>query len=330
MELSLGILLCAALMAVFFRFTRSSKSIIVAFRYDDFSTLSPSAVEQLMIASFRRIGASITFGVVPCVVERYARNPSAQNLLPLSHDRVILLKEAVRDGVVDLALHGYSHQTHSATDISEFRGLEYGEQLKKIAKGKQFLEEMFESPVNTFIPPWNSYDSETLKAAEALGFSSFSANIKGVAATGSHLQFLPATCGLKRLREAITQARRSEDLQPIIVVLFHPSDFQEVDPRGTTSCQDLSKLLAKLKSQRDIQILSISQASKVINELNTSRFLRNQRIRALSKFLPFRLSFFYSRLYSGSIAALWDLRFRIIIFYLALLGIGLLSFLARN
>lgn len=327
MKLALG-LFCVALIAIFFRYPRRTKPIIVVFRYDDFSTLSPIKLEQNIIAEFRSVGASITFGVIPFVVEGYGRHPSPQNLLALNQDKVMLLKEAVREGIVDLALHGYSHQTHSAADISEFRGREYNEQLARIAKGKQFLEEAIESPIKTFIPPWNTYDLVTLNAAEALGFSVFSANTKGVAAAGNHLQILPATCGFKRLREAIAQARRSSDSQPVIVVLFHPNDFQEVDPQATMTCWDLSKLLEELSSQRDIQLLSLTQASNAINDLSQDRFLRNKKTRALSNLIPMRFLFSHNRIYSGSITVLRELRFRIAIFYIALLCMGLSLLLA--
>lgn len=68
------------------------------------------------------------------------------------------------------------------------------------------------------------------------------------------------------------QSRTSFDPQPVIVVLFHEYDFQEIDEtRGRITYQEFYELLNWLSSQRDVRLLSISQAAQGINDLSAKR-----------------------------------------------------------
>ncbi len=264
-----------------------NKRVNIVFRYDDYSATSPTDMELRIIDSFGKHEASITFGVIPFRCVRDAHDPSPQDIVPLTSIKANILKNGFKDGILDIALHGYSHQTISAKQMTEFSGLAYNAQVERLAKGKNFLEGIINAPVTTFVPPWNKYDLNTLRALEELGFSTLSAGMDGVATENSNLIFLPATCHLSRLRDAVKAARTSSDTQPVIVVLFHAYDFKEIDEkRGSITYQEFSDLLNWLKSQDDVCLLSISQAAKVINNLSASRFLLNKRNRALSRLLP--------------------------------------------
>ncbi|MFX0195031.1 MAG: hypothetical protein ACFFCW_02820, partial [Candidatus Hodarchaeota archaeon] len=87
-----------------------------------------------------------------------------------------------------------------------------------------------------------------------------------------------------QLRDAVKAARTSSDIQPVIVVLFHEYDFKEINEKlGSITYQEFSDLLNWLKSQGDVRLLSISQATKVINDLSVNRFLFNKRNHSLSR-----------------------------------------------
>jgi peptidoglycan/xylan/chitin deacetylase (PgdA/CDA1 family) len=251
-----------AALTFFYTKPTSDRPIIVAFRYDDYSTTSATALEKKIMGLFREARAAITFGVIPFVAERDGRDPSLQNLLALSPEKLSLLKTAADDGVVEVALHGYSHQSHLLNEPSEFRGLPYNDQLEKITQGRRFLEENLGTPIATFIPPWNRYDENTLAAIAAQKILILSAGKRGPVASNHGVNVLHATCNLKHLRRALVQARRSNEPQPIVVVLFHSYDFKEINPRGYTSDRELAELLGALASRRDIQLMSISQASQ--------------------------------------------------------------------
>jgi peptidoglycan/xylan/chitin deacetylase (PgdA/CDA1 family) len=105
-------------------------------------------------------------------------------------------------------------------------------------------------PVATFVPPWNRYDLNTLRALEALGFSTISVSLPGPAMKTSSLNFLPSTCDLKDLRAAVRAAGRSSAAQPLIVVLFHEYDFSEVDERpGAITYPEFADFLEWLPSE---------------------------------------------------------------------------------
>jgi len=263
------------------------KQVNVVFRYDDYAAKSPTDMELKIINAFRSIGASLTVGVIPFVYAGDVHDPSPGDVIPLTPRGADILKSGSKDGTLDIALHGYSHQTINAKRMTEFEGLDYNRQLEKLTKGKEFLEGMIDAPVTTFVPPWNTYDLNTLRALEQLGFSTLSASMAGAAVEDSKLNFLPATCGLSQLRDAVETARASADPQPVIVVLFHASDFKinDYEKRGIITYPDFCDLLKWLKRQREVRLLSISQATEVM-DLNVNRFLWNKRAYILSRLLP--------------------------------------------
>ena len=263
------------------------KQINVVFRFDDPSSLSSTETELRVIDAFREHNASITFGVIPFMCAGNVHDTSPQDVAPLGPKKGELLKKAAQEGILDISLHGYSHQTRDVVDEGEFQGLDYDSQLEKLSKGKKLLKEMIGTSVTTFVPPWNQYDINTLKALEVLGFSTLSAAIPGKAPNGAKLNFIPCTSKLSDLRDAVKEARVSSDRQPLIVVLFHEYDFLEAsEQRGIFSFKEFYDLLGWLKSQKDVRILSVSQASKEIKDLSVKRLQLTNQNHSLEIFLP--------------------------------------------
>ncbi|MDX9833893.1 MAG: DUF2334 domain-containing protein [Desulfobulbus sp.] len=270
------------------------KKLYVVFRLDDYSAKSSTDIEVKIIEAFRKNGLPITFGVIPFILEGDLQDPSSsKNIIPLSPLKGDILRDAVNEGTLDIALHGFSHQTNNVRKMSEFRGMDLGIQLERLGQGKNFLEGIVGDPVATFVPPWNSYDSITLRALEQLGFSTISADLSGDAPEYSRLKFLPAVSDISQLKDAVKAGRKSLDDQPVIVVLFHNYDFKEVDEtRGKISYGEFAELLSWLNFQEDISIVSISQATKAIQELSSRRFVSNKINKLLTqKLLP---SFFWN------------------------------------
>jgi len=253
------------------------KQITVVFRYDDYSSLSPTDMEVKLINAFQKYKMPCTFGVIPYMCAGDIHDPNPQNVVPLTPMKASILKDAIEAHILEVALHGYSHQTirlkSKGRGNTEFSSLNYDSQKQKIANGKALLEKMLDTQVNTFIPPWNSYDMNTLHALEELGFKNISAGKVGVTTDQSQLRFLPATCLILDLQDAVLAARKSRDVQPIIITLFHPYDFREISmERGTLTYQDFVELLMWVKSQGDIHVRTIGQATEAITDLNSHRF----------------------------------------------------------
>lgn len=302
-NISTKILIVILLLSVLPRAVQSidgskEKQIIVVFRFDDYSSRSSTDMEVKLIDAFQKHKISCTFGVIPYVHVGDGHDASPQDVFPLTPMKANILNNAITAGIVEVALHGYSHQTNRERGgYTEFDGLAYDSQLERIAKGKNLLEEMLDTRVTTFIPPWNSYDLDTLRAIEKLNFRCISAGTFGNSQESSPLKFLPATCGLLKLRDAVASARRISEVQPIIVVLFHEFDFLEINKkRGKLTYQEFVELLSWLTSQKDIHIMSINQTTKIINNLSARRFIDYCKfyIKPHSLCPPFLVSKFYN------------------------------------
>lgn len=262
-----------------------SEGVTVVFRYDDPSARTSTEMETKLIGVFRRFNMCCTFAVVPCVCAGDSHDPGPQEYLPLPEEKAQLFASAVREGVLEIAQHGCSHQTNGlqGENYSEFAGLGYEEQLEKIQRGKQFLEGELGLSITTFVPPWNRYDANTLKALEKAGFACLSASMGGPAQAARSLRFLPATGGLSGIQNAVSVAQQSRDPSPVVVVLFHESDFQEANPlRGQVTLDYLSQMLGWLSRERDVRVQPIGR----VQHLSKERYVANRRMRY---FLPVRL-----------------------------------------
>jgi len=90
---------------------------------------------------------------------------------------VIPFLEYLSDAGWEIAQHGYRHINVGAgrggplyDERSEFGGLNYAEQERRIGAGKDILNDHGLEPT-TFIPPWHEYDRATLRALTDNGFT---------------------------------------------------------------------------------------------------------------------------------------------------------------
>jgi peptidoglycan/xylan/chitin deacetylase (PgdA/CDA1 family) len=256
--------------------------VTIFFRYDDYSALSHPAVDQGVIDIFSRHGVTCTFAVVPAITSIYPWvEGSDQQELPLTAEKKAELREAVRGGAVDLALHGWRHLANEHTchpDPSEFRGLSLEEQTRILQRGRDFLAEAVGSSPTLFVPPWNSYDANTVKALEQCGFRGLSASrYSPWPEKSTRLAFAPYTTELGGMRAAIEAARRSGEDAPVVGVMMHPYDFQESeDKRAVISLSRFEQEIRWLKEQKDVRILPISACLESIQGMDLSRFLANR------------------------------------------------------
>jgi peptidoglycan/xylan/chitin deacetylase (PgdA/CDA1 family) len=259
----------------------------VFFRFDDFSESSPVTVEAGLVDAFRRSGVCGTFAVIPAVTEGRYHEPGKRGTLPLGDAKIAFLRQAIADGSVDVALHGWDHRSRSSiAPHSEFRGLSAPEQISRIQQGRDLLRKTVNAEPTVFVPPWNSYDDNTLEALIQQGFKCLSANRYGVAR--GPLRFVPTTADLRELRDAVTVARRSRDPDPIIGVLLHPYDFKESgDPRAAMTCSAFAEEVRWLTEQPDVRVVPISRLSSENSTLEAPRYRANQPLSFESVFPPF-------------------------------------------
>jgi peptidoglycan/xylan/chitin deacetylase (PgdA/CDA1 family) len=256
--------------------------VTIFFRYDDYSSLSADPVDRGVIDIFGRHKISCTFAVVPAITSLYPAVEGDNNdVLPLKPEKKAELRAAVTAGTVDLALHGWRHLANEHTcdpDPSEFKGLTLEQQVAILKSGRDFLAEATGSAPTLFVPPWNSYDANTVKALELNGFRAISAarNSPTPDKLGK-LAFAPYTAELGGMRAAIQAARESGEESPVVGVMMHPYDFFESgDKRAIISLEKFEEEIRWLESQADVRIQSISGLLASERGMDFSRFVANR------------------------------------------------------
>ena len=246
------------------------KKIVVVFRYDDYSSRSSTTEERALIAEFVKRRKPVTIGVVPreCLFARVKRD--GQPEIPLQPEKVRMLLAA--GGYVDVALHGYTHQWLNPSEQSEFAGMSLADQKERIGKGKRELERQLGRKITTFIPPWNSYDGNTVKALAELGFTCLSAGLYGSAyLTTPRVKYLPSTCEPHELQDTVQEARRLGRPGIAIVVLIHDRDFVESNRWAALTLDEFADILDWTARQSDLSVLSISGAAASVDDLGAER-----------------------------------------------------------
>ncbi len=241
----------------------ATQTISVVFRYDDYGNERSLQHETVLREAFAKYDIPATYGIIPYPSIGDVGEPGPHEVRALELSKAELIKDMVQAGKIEAALHGYSHHTRWLWPYSEFAGADITEQRRKITAGKLLLEEMLGVEIVTFIPPWNTYDTDTVRALEDAGFRTLSSGASGPV-TPSNLAVLPATCGLGELQSAVEYVRGLDGRGYVIVVLFHAYNFVEVDTKhGTLNYEEFERLLEWVARQPDVSVSTLKQAAGV-------------------------------------------------------------------
>ncbi|MDP2852246.1 MAG: DUF2334 domain-containing protein [Gallionella sp.] len=218
----------------------------VAIRFDDPSATSDHALERELVAEQE---SSATFAVIPCA-----------DRLPLRAEQMAHLIEAQRCGTVEIAQHGYSHESciGGSDTPSEFAGVDPAEQARRIADGKTILGRVFGVTIGGFVPPFNSFDQATVRALEQQGFHYLSAGRGHDLPDITHLSLVPRICQAFELRGAIQEAHRRVAAAPSIVAVMHHYDFREhgrADARMTL--HEFAALLEWIRLRPGVRLVTL-------------------------------------------------------------------------
>jgi len=224
----------------------------VAFRFDDPSETSNQLIEAGVIDALRRHRACATFAVIPFrMVDGVKVSLSAARAKPLV--------EAARDGIIEIALHGHTHQRRAPEPAAptELAGLSEDEQHSMIQEGCVHLENIFGRHITGFVPPYNSYDRGTLTALESNDFRYFSAGTIQVDYQG-RLKSVPQTAYLKDIPWLFDEARRYQNAYPVIVIVMHHFDFAESgSPNATIDLPGFERALGLIQADKNIRIATM-------------------------------------------------------------------------
>jgi peptidoglycan/xylan/chitin deacetylase (PgdA/CDA1 family) len=250
-------------------------------RYDDYSSGSPMEIDLGLINVMRRNQIRCTYAVIPSVTTGNCERPGKGRELMLTREKIEVLKQAVRDGAVELALHGWNHRTNKRSlppNLSEFKGLSLKDQIGIIGRGYHFLEqELGQAPI-AFVPPWNKYDTHTLRALEHVGIPVLSANRFGPCNRSGPLKYAPITTEFQNIQHALKYARDTEDTDPIIGVMLHPYSFSESnDSRACFSLDEFDSEIKSLIKHEDVTIVSIGSLNREgPREIDANRYTKNR------------------------------------------------------
>lgn len=150
--------------------------------------------------------------------------------------------------------------------------------MDMLSKGKQLLDSLF-MPVITFVPPWNSYDDNTLASLEMLGFKCISSCMTvGQSLSSNKLQYYLETIDHpNKLLKAIEDNRNRNG---IIILMFHHYDFDK-----DFSMEDLNTLLEEIGHAQNVECLTFRMLCDRNEESDAVRFKANIEINLLSKLL---------------------------------------------
>ncbi len=170
-----GILLAALLMlslsSAMIRSLPHKVKAIVIFRMDDPQPYWQSDKLKRAIDLFLEEKVPVTLGIIPKVMNKSTILEHSP-FISYTKDLVYL-----HGDLIEIAQHGLTHLALSKVrGASEFAGLPFHKQLEMIKEGKNILESIDpEIKLRSFIPPFDTFDNNTIEAVRELGFIVFSA-----------------------------------------------------------------------------------------------------------------------------------------------------------
>ena len=188
--------------------------------------------------------------------------------------------EIQRDNI-ELALHGLTHQ--NINEAGEFGGLDSTEAVRRIAKGKQALQAIFDKEISTFIPPFNAWNEHTLTAMRMHGMNVISADMfTPIYADSVH--YFPETLGHLMAQKGMWRAAEEaimgcEEKNAVCVVMFHAYDLPDEQ-----SWEQLENLLDACKANEDVQCHTYQSLLASGVESSAIRYRANQLRSGLQKY----------------------------------------------
>jgi peptidoglycan/xylan/chitin deacetylase (PgdA/CDA1 family) len=179
---------------------------------------------------------------------------------------------------VEFALHGYNHRRE--TDFygaSEFGGVPYDVQRERLVRGRAVLKRCIGSAPRTFVPPFNTYDANTSRAATAAGFRTVSGggwftrahyNLSGPFSTG-RMDHLPSSSEMianwsthEHYSTAVLEARfdRAYANGSVFVQVLHYQTF-----RSEAHREQLRELIRHMK-RRDVLFVTVGEFEEARRE----------------------------------------------------------------
>ena len=231
---------------------------ILVFRCDDYSIDGGQIeeVEHALVELFAVQQLPLVFGVIPARLEE-------------RQGKIEFLRPYLQQGFVEIALHGWDHQAQPALLAtqgikSELQGRTYADQKTRLSAGKHKLEECFGQPVHALIPPWDSYDLNTLQVCRELALTTLSADIYSPQEREQATPvLLPSTLRLHELADLLEEWSRGTQGNRVAIVEFHAYEFYESGHAlANFSLAAFIRSVERAKQLRNIHILTMTAAAQ--------------------------------------------------------------------
>jgi peptidoglycan/xylan/chitin deacetylase (PgdA/CDA1 family) len=278
----------------------------LVFRFDDY-LLESSVYNDSLLNVFRKNDIQICLGIIPFDEEGLINQKMELRKLQDFRSRIVRNE-------IEIAIHGYNHINNNLDDEllfltpweSEFGSLDYNIQYSKIKRSKKTIDSLLETDTKIFIPPWNTYDNNTLTALDSLGFSILSAGFGVGPSNYVNIKYIPFT--LQDLKEIPTLLRKYRNQRVTILIMIHSYSFQGwLDYPGFAfekiSFNELDTLLSWIKTHDYVQTTTFSSLNKSENFDNT-RFNLNTVDRSLLKKLLYKMKLYRYGVYYPTESAL--------------------------
>lgn len=282
--------LIVALALAMVQATEASQLTIVL-RYDDYSNNSNMEIEKTLFETARSLAGGVLVGVIPPRKKnQLAAQKTATSLFGnLKKEKIDLLREYHSDGTVEIAVHGFAHRNNSANpnSPSEFAGLPPATQLSMLRQSREALEQITGLPINSFIPPYNTYDNDTLNALVTSGYKLLSAGASGKTLRNRTMKYLPGGPYPQKLKDTILLAYSKGHTDGLVVSTIHPYDILESGAEmaefrhgsAQISIHKLIENLHEIQKLGDVRIASVRTLNEAGEDLSSERLLANLRLR---------------------------------------------------
>lgn len=271
--------------------TLASEPLKIVLRYDDYSSSSNIDIERILFESAKNVGAGVLVGVIPFPGKIYPVNSGSQGnayLLPdLESEKINLLKNYALEGTIEIAIHGFSHVNNAKQEPNtEFAGLPENIQEILLRVAKKSMEVATGLKVTAFVPPYNQYDTATLKVLDRIGFNLLSAGLAGPMEVSARIALLPGGPYPHRLKDVIFSAVSKGHTDALVVATIHPYDIIENNADlpdfrkgvGQISVSTIQGDLKQIKDLNAVRFISISELFE--DDLSSDRLKANLRLRA--------------------------------------------------
>ena len=243
----------------------------LALRFDDPSATSNRALEEGILAAARAADIPLTLAVIPF-------KKRTGGLVRLTEAGAAHLIQANRDGIIEIAQHGYCHELEKVGQQlrSEFAGMDPDRQLKTIRVGRSVLEELFGKTITGFVPPWNTFDAATTRALAQAGFRYLSAGGTLDINCACSLLYLPATVQMLKLEATLDALGPFASFDPVVIAIMHHFDFVENgSPEAPIDLKRFGALLQRLSRRAELAVSTVSMLADSPCSSLTSRLRQN-------------------------------------------------------